>query len=520
MAPVAPAKPKINTQTTQPARSGASRRAPGRGKARGSARVSGDTRGSVRGSDRVVIEVGGGITVYPPREAGEPWRAVWAEDGRRRFREAVTEAGLAAKLEKVSVRLAADAPGLERPGADLIAYYLSPGRHPAGRPWSRKHADTQRRLCERYLAPVIGGLACEDIKTAHMQAAVNAAPTAGEGARVRRCISALVGAGITGGFLASSRLRLVHWQPGDRPAPEPAVSVAGESALYVDPGEIPAHADVAKLGQALATLAGQYELMACFAAYTGLRWGEIAALTIAQINQAARVVTVDRKVIEVGGKLYIEAPKGRKRRRTIYPRRTPEGYPLADMLAARIEQARAGQDAGTNPLGLIFASPRGTHWRSSNFARRVLAPAYQAAGWRDTNGNGNALGGDDRRAAGEGLARPDRARDARPLVGARRRRREGRAPVPAGDSRLRRTAMRGAGGARARAVRLHLQRLDAHLDAHGRGDRHPPAARALRLRPRRRAHSPRLRVHGPGLARRDDPPPRSPRRRDRLRIPA
>jgi hypothetical protein len=27
-------------------------------------------------------------------------------------------------------------------------------------------------------------------------------------------------------------------------------------------------------------------------------------------------------------------------------------------------------------------------------------------------------------------------------------------------------------------------------------------------------------VHGPGLARRDDPPPRSPRRRDRLRIPA
>src|ERR1039457_2019121 len=179
MAPVAPAKPRINTKTTQPARDRASRRASGREKARGSARVSGDTRESVRGSDRVVIEVGGGISVYPPRVAGEPW----VEDGWRRFREAVTEAGLAAKLEKVSVRLAADAPGLERPGADLIAFYLSPGRHPASRPWSRKHADTQRRLCERYLAPVIAGLACEDIKTVHMQAAVNAAPTAGEGAR-------------------------------------------------------------------------------------------------------------------------------------------------------------------------------------------------------------------------------------------------------------------------------------------------------------------------------------------------
>jgi hypothetical protein len=41
----------------------------------------------------------------------------------------------------------------------------------------------------------------------------------------------------------------VHWQAGDRPAPELAASVAGESVVFVDPSEIPAHADVAKLGQ-------------------------------------------------------------------------------------------------------------------------------------------------------------------------------------------------------------------------------------------------------------------------------
>jgi hypothetical protein len=46
-----------------------------------------------------------------------------------------------------------------------------------------------------------------------------------------------------------------------------------------------------------------------------------------------------RKVIEVAGHLYLEAPKNRKRRRTIYPRATPAGYPLAEQLAARIEQA-------------------------------------------------------------------------------------------------------------------------------------------------------------------------------------
>jgi hypothetical protein len=87
--------------------------------------------------------------------------------------------GWAARLEKVTARLAADAPNTECPGADLIAYYLSPGRHPAGKGWSLKHTDTQRRLCQRYLAPVIGHVACEDIKTGHLQEAVNAAPTAG-----------------------------------------------------------------------------------------------------------------------------------------------------------------------------------------------------------------------------------------------------------------------------------------------------------------------------------------------------
>ncbi len=110
---------------------------------------------------------------------------------------------------------------------------------PASAPWSRKHADAQRRLCQRYLAPVIGHLACQDITAADMQAVVNAAPTAGEGARLRRCICALVSAGITGGYLTSLRLKLVHWQPGGRPAPDPATTIAGESVLFVDPPTSP-----------------------------------------------------------------------------------------------------------------------------------------------------------------------------------------------------------------------------------------------------------------------------------------
>ncbi len=250
---------------------------------------------------RPVIELDFGITVYPARFEGDRWRAVWYEDGERQQCQSVREEKLAAKLEKAKERLQADAPNMKRPGAALIAHYLDPDRLPVEERWSRKHAHTQRRLCERFAAPVINTVICQDIKIKHTQKIVNAAPTAGEGARVARMLSALVGAGIDGGYLVNPRLAKVHWQAAGRPVPPPRATVAGESALFVDPAEIPAAADVARLGRALAAQQDLYELMACFAAYTGLRWGELAALTTTQITPAVRTVDVDRKVIEIGG---------------------------------------------------------------------------------------------------------------------------------------------------------------------------------------------------------------------------
>jgi integrase len=389
-----PAIFKIPTKSPQPARGGPAQPGGRPKKAssparRPSALAAGTARESARG-DGEVIELEHGITVYPARAKGGRWRATWHEAGQRQQCEAATEEKLAAKLEKVTERLAADAPNMTKPGASLIAHYLDPDRLPAEKRWSRRHADTQRQLCQRFAAPIIAAVTCQDITTGHTQKIVNAAPTAGEGDRARRMLSALVNAGIGGGYLANPRLAKVHWQAGDRPLPAPAVTVAGESHLWVDPAEIPSDDDITRLGQALA--AGRHgdrcELMANTAAYSGLRWGELAALTIAQVHQGARAITVDRKVVEVSGHQYLEPPKNRKHRRTIYPRQTPGGYPLAEWLAARIDQARAEQEAGTNPLGLVFPSPMGRRWRSSNFGRNVLRPAYQVAGWRDADGNG------------------------------------------------------------------------------------------------------------------------------------
>ena len=307
----------------------------------------------------------------------------------RRQCQAATEDRMAASLEKVAVRLTADAPNMLRTGDELIAHYLSPDRLPAERQWSRKHAETQRYLCERFVRPVLGCLVCQDIRVADMQAVVNAAPTAGEGRRVRAMISALTGAGIAGGYLANPRLKEVHWQAKGRAVAPPRTVPAGESVLFVDPGEIPAVEDVARLGQAVAALrGGLYELMVYFAAYTGLRWGELAALTAAQVSPEARAVAVDRKVIEVRGQLYVEAPKNRKWRQAIYPRLTPAGWPLAEMVTARLAAVGVERAAGANQLGLMFPAPAGGYWRSSNFRRRVLEGGYLSAGWRTADGAG------------------------------------------------------------------------------------------------------------------------------------
>jgi 3-mercaptopropionate dioxygenase len=64
------------------------------------------------GDGRPVIEMACGVTVYPAREDGDRWRAVWYENGQRRQCESLSEHALAVKLEKVTQRLVADAPNI------------------------------------------------------------------------------------------------------------------------------------------------------------------------------------------------------------------------------------------------------------------------------------------------------------------------------------------------------------------------------------------------------------------------
>ena len=237
-------------------------------------------------SARPVVELGFGILVYPPEADGEPWRAAFTENGQRRYRQGATEAKLAAKLEKVTERLSAGAANMERPGADLIAHYLDPDRLPVQDRWSRKHAHTQRRLCERFAAPVIGAVTCQDIKIWHTQQIVNAAPTAGEGARVaqdalrpgrgghRRRVPDQPAAGQ--GALAG------RGPPAARPAGNRGRGIGAVGRPRRDPRRW--RRRPARPGAGRGRHGERDELMASTAAYSGLRWGELTALTTGQVD--------------------------------------------------------------------------------------------------------------------------------------------------------------------------------------------------------------------------------------------
>ena len=287
MAQAAPARTKINTKVTQPAPGRPSRRPagrPGPGRPPRGPRVSGDgprLRPAARPpGDRAGVRDTG---VPAARPAGSRGGRCSPRTGSGRFRQGATEAKLAAKLEKVTERLRADAANMERPGADLIAHYLDPDRLPGRASGGPASTPTPSGGCASGSPPR---------SSARSPARTSRPGTCSRSSTPRRRPGKATGCTGCSRPWSPRASRAGTWpargwprctgRPGTARCPRPRVSVAGESALWVDPAEIPSDSDIGKLGRALAAgLHGERdELMASTAAYSGLRWGELTALTI------------------------------------------------------------------------------------------------------------------------------------------------------------------------------------------------------------------------------------------------
>ena len=124
------------------------------------------------------------------------------------------------------------------------------------------------------------------------------------------------------------------------------------------------HADRGYLSHAqVGALAGAVEFRAevvRFLAYTGLRWGEMAALRVCDFDMLRRRVNVSRSVTEFNG-LQWSAPKTWERRSVPFP------ASLADELSALM--------VGKGRDDLVFTNSRGGVLRGSNYRPDFFAPA-------------------------------------------------------------------------------------------------------------------------------------------------
>jgi integrase len=117
----------------------------------------------------------------------------------------------------------------------------------------------------------------------------------------------------------------------------------------------------------LADACGQtYRLATLFLAYTGVRWGEMAALRVSRLDLLRRRAEIAESVTLVRGVQTWGTPKGHERRSVPIPRF------LVDDLAAHV--------AGKAPGELVFTGERGGALRAQVFQRAALTDAPRAVG--------------------------------------------------------------------------------------------------------------------------------------------
>lgn len=128
---------------------------------------------------------------------------------------------------------------------------------------------------------------------------------------------------------------------------------------YLSPDEI----------EALARAAGDWGAWLYFMAYTGLRWGEMAALRVNRLDLIRGHVEVVESLSDVNGKLIPSTTKTHAHRKVRMPKF------LVEMMAEHV--------AGKERDALVFATTQGYPLRGSNFRRSLWKSALESAGLVD-----------------------------------------------------------------------------------------------------------------------------------------
>jgi len=226
-------------------------------------------------------------------------------------------------------------------------------------PLKEQTRERYRGILRRELMPVFGGYPLAKIHPHQVRAWVheqNAGPLSASSVRqhiavLRSCLKA---AQIDGHLGELSLLGVKMPRSYSR---QPAVLTLTEAFAMIDAAPAPWQCAIAT------------------ALFTGLRLGELLALTVEDVDLPGRRLNVRATLTEVNGRtprLQREEPKSRAGIRQV---------PIVEVLAARLQEHL---DAlGPTQGGAVFASPVGTWMSKSNFYRDAWKPTRSAAGRED-----------------------------------------------------------------------------------------------------------------------------------------
>jgi integrase len=218
-------------------------------------------------------------------------------------------------------------------------------------------ANTQaayRNLLRRYLLPTFGPMPLAHLDAMAVRAWLARLERDGVGASTRakayRLLSRILGTAIESGYLTRN-----------------PCTIRGAASDPVGEMRFATVAEVAALADAIPP---RFRALVLVAAYTGLRWGELAGLRVKRVDLLHRQITVAEQLLEVRGQLAFGPPKTGAGLRTV----------TLPAVAAEALAEHLSRYAEVGPDGLVFPVERGGPIRRSNFTRRVWIPATRAAG--------------------------------------------------------------------------------------------------------------------------------------------
>jgi integrase len=275
---------------------------------------------------------------------GTRWRARYVDDAGKEVTRAFTRKGDAQRWLDVEImpKLATGTYVAPKAGVTTVAAVYTSWSASQGH-IAAKTAATRKSAWGSRVEPGWGDVAVVDVKTSAVRAWVAKMVTDGVGVPgIENAFGVL--RQVLGAAVEDSRIPR-----------NPCDGVKLPKRKHADRGYL-THARVAALADAVDRNPEVVRLLA----YTGLRWGEMAALRVQDFDMLRRRINISRSVTESGGLVW-STPKTWERRSVPFP------AVLADELAALM--------VGNGRDELVFTDMRGGVLRNSNWRARVFAPA-------------------------------------------------------------------------------------------------------------------------------------------------